>query len=91
MARSVHWVGHMILRTSGTAMRIRALRVTFRDALLTASTQGEPRQRTTIAHAVQRGEEILREIRSAADPGFDDELDTLADEIRAAARTLAEA
>ena len=79
----------MTLRTSGTAMRIRALRVTFRDALLTASTQGEARQRATTAHAVRRGAEILREIRAGADPGFDDDLDTLADEIRAAARAIA--
>ena len=72
-------------------MRIRALRVTFRDALLTASTQGQPRQRATTAHAVRRGEEILREIRAGADAGFADDLDTLAAEIRTAARSLAEA
>jgi hypothetical protein len=70
-------------------MRIRVLRVTFRDALITARSFDEPRARATISHAVERGEAILREIRTGAGPESYAELDELAREIRAAGWTRA--
>jgi hypothetical protein len=66
------------------AMRIRVLRVTFRDAMVTARSLETSRERATIAHAVRRGEAILRQIRADAGPESYDELDGLAGEIRAA-------
>ena len=65
-------------------MRIRVLRVTFRDALVTARTFERSQERTTIAHAVERGEAILRDIRAEAGSESYAELDALAREIRSA-------
>ena len=69
----------------GSAIRIRALRVTFRNAVHNARRLDPHRRKMMMAHAARRGTEILDGIRESDDGSFSAELDVLADEINAAA------